>query len=749
MLTPSENMAVLGRPVLRATGDPERDVLEYVHEVERRDALLEAVVIAAERFLRSSDLETHLPQVLAQLGKGAAVSRVYVFQNHEDEQGRLLTSQRFEWVAPGCPPHIDNPELQGFSMHELGFGRWVELLADGGIVEGLVRSFPAPEQEFLKPQDILSLAIVPIFAEGLWWGFIGFDDCDEEREWPPATLAVLQTAARLLGAALERARADARLEESERRFHLLADATREGILIHDGTVVLDANPSVLAMLGCGEDEVIGRSPFDFLSAESREVAIEHALAGHSDPYEVIGLRRDGTRFPAELKGGEILFGNRRARFVSVLDLTQRKLAEDNQRRLLEAQAARAEAEAGRARAQLLAEASRVLSSSFDYQTTLARVARLAVPYLADYCVIDMVEAGRLRRVTTAAAEAATESLVHRLMDYVPDLAWSENPIVAALQSGEPLLVRDVDDIPPAAVARAPEHLALLRRLRPRSAMFVPVTAGAGVLGVITLVATDATRQFTAEDLALADNLAGRTGLAIHNAQLFHQAQQASRARDEVLSVVAHDLRNPLGVIRNGAELLGDSGLEEGQRRFTRMILRAADGMNRLIGDLLEITRIETGSLRLERGAVRVGTLVEEAAAMLEPLAAARQITLEVRVHDPDVEIQADAGRLNQVLSNLVGNALKFTPPGGRVLIRSEALGDEARFAVIDTGPGVKPEEIPHIFGRFWQADRRDDRGVGLGLAIAKGLVEEHGGRIWVESTAGEGARFYFTIPSPG
>jgi PAS domain S-box-containing protein len=733
----------------RPLTDQEAATLAHVREVETRDALLQAVVFAAEGFLRSPDWRTDLPRVLAQLGAAEGVSRVYVFENHTSEAGYVVTSRRFEWTAPGCPSQMDNPRLQDVSLQEAGLRRWEEVLSSGGIVEGRVADFPPEEADLLASQDILALAVVPIFSEGQWWGFIGFDDCLNERDWSPATLAVLRTAAGLFGAAVDRSRAQARLEDSEKRFQLLTNATLEGVLIHDGETVLDVNPSVLAVLGCSTEEVIGHSPFEFLSPESRDLAIRHARSGYAEPYEVIGMRRDGSRFPAELKGGSIPFGHGQARFVSIRDLTHRKQAEDNERRLLSEQAARAEAQAARERAQFLAEASRVLSSSFDYDTTVARVARLAVPYLADYCVIDMYDGEQLRRVATAAADATQESLVQALKAYVPDLAWAENPIVRVVRSGEPLLVPDASQATPDAVARTPEHLTLFQHLAPRSAMFVPIKGGAGVLGVISLVATDPARTFSAEDLAFAENLAGRTGLAIQNAQLFHQAQQASHARDEVLSVVAHDLRNPLGVIRNGAELLIDLTLEDRQRRFMEMILRAADGMNRLINDLLEITRIETGHLGLDLAPVRIGPLLEEEAAMLRPLAQARQITIDVQLDPPDAILHVDNLRIHQVLSNLVGNALKFTPPGGRVTMSCRVVGSEARFAVIDTGPGIPPEEIPHVFGRFWQASSHDQRGVGLGLAIAKGLVESHGGRIWVESTPGEGARFYFTLPMPG
>jgi PAS domain S-box-containing protein len=746
MTTPQDAGAGATELLHDALASEDPDTLAPLPEMDGRDALMHAVVFAAESFLQSSDWRTHVPAVLAHLGEAEGVSRAYVFENQTLDDGSLGTARRFEWAAPGFSEHPSSLFAENVSFRDAGLGRWQGVLASDGMIEGRVASFPPAEAERLASQGILTLAIVPIFSEGRWWGFIGLEDSMEERDWEPGALGMLRTTTDLFGAAVARSRAQAKLEDSERRFELLTNATLEGVLIHDGEVVLDVNPSALAVLGCSLEEVVGQSPFEFLAPESRDIAIRHARSGYTEPYEVVGMRRDGSRFPAEVKGGSIPFGALRARFVSIRDLTQRKRAEENERRLLLEQAAREEAQAARERAQFLAEASRVLSSSFDYETMVARVARLAVPHLADYCVVDMYDGRQLRRVATAAADAAHESLVQALKDYVPDAAWSENPIVRVARSGEPLLVPDASQAPADAVARTPAHMALLRQLEPRSAMFVPIKGGADVLGVISLVATGSARTFSTGDLAFAEDLASRTGLAIQNARLFHQAQQASHARDEVLSVVAHDLRNPLGVIRNGAELLIDLPLEDRQRRFMEMILRAADGMNRLINDLLEITRIETGHLGLDLAPLRIGPLVEDEAAMLRPLAEARQITLEVWLDQPDAVLHADNVRIHQVLSNLVGNALKFTPPGGRVAIQCKVEASEARFAVIDTGPGIPPEEIPHVFGRFWQASSQDQRGVGLGLAIAKGLVEGHGGKIWVESTVSEGARFYFTIP---
>ena len=229
--------------------------------------------------------------------------------------------------------------------------------------------------------------------------------------------------------------------------------------------------------------------------------------------------------------------------------------------------------------------------------------------------------------------------------------------------------------------------------------------------------------------------------------LYEEAQHAVDAREQVLKIVSHDLRNPLHTISMTASLLLEGqGSDEQRQRQLMIIRRAGERMNRMIQDLLDVAKLEAGRLAIATREVEVRTLLEEAGEMLRPLAAERSLALETRI-GPDVRtVEADPGRVLQALSNLVGNAIKFTSPGGRITIRADrAQAGGVQCAVADTGGGIPPEQLPKIFGRFWQPDPADRRGIGLGLAITKGIVEAHGGRIWVESRVGEGTTFYFTV----
>jgi signal transduction histidine kinase len=218
----------------------------------------------------------------------------------------------------------------------------------------------------------------------------------------------------------------------------------------------------------------------------------------------------------------------------------------------------------------------------------------------------------------------------------------------------------------------------------------------------------------------------------------------------VLAVVAHDLRNPLALVATSTEMLLELGDDAARRReMIEIVRRAVKRMNGLISDLLDITRLQTGHLTLESEPLAVNDLLKQVATSWTHVLAKREIALHVVFPRAELRVQADLGRISQVLDNLIGNAGKFTQAGGRVVVRAESdAHGQVRFSVADNGPGIAPDAVVRLFDRFWQARRADRRGIGMGLTICKGIVEAHGGRIWCESTPGVGTKFFFTIPSP-
>ncbi len=258
-------------------------------------------------------------------------------------------------------------------------------------------------------------------------------------------------------------------------------------------------------------------------------------------------------------------------------------------------------------------------------------------------------------------------------------------------------------------------------------------------------------KFTESDEAILTQLAQLCSVALENARLYKAAQDATRARDDLVAIVSHDLRNPIHTINMAAAFLLEIAPPVDRRETSRgqleVIQRQANRANRLISDLLDVARIEAGGLVVEPIAVDVRSLVQEALDSATPLATGSQLTLSRDVGEDVSEVLSDRDRVLQVFANLIGNAIKFTPKGGEITIRAESAGAEVRFAVCDTGPGIPPEHLPHVFDRYWQAKSTAKLGTGLGLSIAKGIVEAHGGRIWVESEPGRGASFIFTLLS--
>jgi len=295
-----------------------------------------------------------------------------------------------------------------------------------------------------------------------------------------------------------------------------------------------------------------------------------------------------------------------------------------------------------------------------------------------------------------------------------------------------------------AIPQNDDHLRALRAIALQSLMVVPLVAHGRLLGTISFLSVTPSRHFGPEDLRAADALAQRAALAVDNARLYRSAQHAIQMRDEVLGIVAHDLRNPLATIVMQAGLLQLPG--PGLRESAEVIRRAATRMNHLIQDLLDVTRLEAGQLTIEQSPMPAMQVASEAFEIQRLRASSAGLDLRLDLSEELPEIWADRDRLLQVFDNLINNAIKFTAPGGGITVGAAPKGADVLFWVSDTGPGIAAEDQSHLFDRFWQA-RTTCSGAGLGLSIVKGIVEAHGGGVWVESTPGQGSTFFFTIPT--
>jgi signal transduction histidine kinase len=429
-----------------------------------------------------------------------------------------------------------------------------------------------------------------------------------------------------------------------------------------------------------------------------------------------------------------------ALLVAGLGRQMRLLAREAMRRRQEAEheaddakAARSAAEREERRAAFLASAGQELTASLAYEETIATLARLVVPNLAEACVIDIAtDDAKLRRAVAVRRSGPIEGEAGRLIQETPEV------IARIIQERDARLVG------------TSSHLFRYFGLSEvnESLLVVPLVSRGQTLGLIA-ASPYPEKPFTRDDVSLFSDLARHASLAIDNAWLYLDSQQAVHAREEVLAIVSHDLRNPLNAITLGTSLLKTSeSLNDDDREQLEAIELSARRMNRLIADLLDVTRLEGGKqLPIEPEKVDVPSLFDEAYELFKAQAAAGSITLQIQVAEGTPPVHADRHRVMQVLSNLIGNSLKFTPPHGVIAVAATPRARFVLFTVRDTGPGIPPENLGDIFHPYWQAKRAERLGAGLGLPIAKGIVEAHGGEIWVESQPGEGTTFYFTLPN--
>jgi signal transduction histidine kinase/CheY-like chemotaxis protein len=401
------------------------------------------------------------------------------------------------------------------------------------------------------------------------------------------------------------------------------------------------------------------------------------------------------------------------------------------------------------RAAFLAEAARILSSALDYSATLRRVCRLAAARLAEWCVVYLEEDGVIHRMEAAHADRkrvpATPPMLAR-----PVTRGTEHPVHAVLATGETRVFERIGPDFAGVVSESEDDRDFVRRIGLTSAIYAPMTVHGQTLGAIGLFRAGGP-GYDDDDRVLAEELGHLAAAAVDNARLYARATRATQVRDEVLAFVTHDLRNPLSAIHMLAELLGEPEVDTATRlRHVERIVRSAEQMDRLIEDLVDVAAVEAGRVRVSPAPLPPAAFAHDAAEILSAAAAARGVTLDVEVPDTLPPIEADPDRLLRVVSNLVENAARVTPAGGRVVLRADdGEAEGVRFAVADSGPGIDPEHLEHVFDRFWQAQSARRGSAGLGLAIARGIVEAHGGRIWVESEPGAGSTFYFTIPRAG
>jgi PAS domain S-box-containing protein len=558
------------------------------------------------------------------------------------------------------------------------------------------------------------------------------------------------------------------LQLSKERYRLFVGKSTEGIFR------ADAVPPIPIHLP--EDEQIDRMFRDSLVAECNDAMAQ--MYGFDTAAELLGARMDKLLVREDPRNTEYL----RA-FIQngyrIENAESREVARDGtpkvflnnlvgiveggyllgawgtQRDVTEQRHAEEELKRAESNSRFLSEASAVLASSLDYEATLRNVARLAVPTLADWCMIDLVQSdGELLRVAAVCAAPEDADLVQHVMRLgVAPQGNPLHPITQAFVQGRSILIEGFTPELLQQISQNEDHARLIAATGIRSFITVPMRVRGRTLGVLTFFTSRSGRRYTAAELTLMEDLARRAALSVENARLYREAQEAIRLRDEFLSIASHELKTPLTPLSLKLQMLASEARRQPASPFRRAVedyitvgSRQVKKLSELVNDLLDVARIAGGRLRLELEEVELGALVRDVVTRYEPEAARAGSRLTLEEAPRAVTGRWDRLRLEQVITNLVDNAIKYGS-GKPIHVSLDSDASRARLCVKDEGIGIASEHLSRIFERFERAvSDRHYGGLGLGLYITRTIVEALGGSIQVESSPGLGATFTVVLP---
>jgi signal transduction histidine kinase len=528
------------------------------------------------------------------------------------------------------------------------------------------------------------------------------------------------------------------LQESEARFRDIIERNADAIIVVDQAGIIRFANREAGKLFNRSPESLNGSAFGFpvVVGETTELDLPH----------------DGTVRVVEMRVVESQWQGDGARIASLRDVTERKRAEEDQRELIREQAARSAAEQEARRFRFLAESSSVLTSTLHDQAIVAQLAHLCAVEIAEYAIVFCTDREHVVHRVAMARRHGQEPIVETTED-APLTPQDGHAVAEVMRTRASIVRHDLAARDIANLIPDPHVQERLGAPAELSVAVLPMIARGKALGALTLIATGS-ETLTEADVALAENLAARAGLAIENARLYTQAREANQTKTELLAVISHDLRTPLNSIIGYAQLLEigiPDPLTDGSRERVHRILQSSGHLLYLIDELLAFARVEGEHEDIKTAPCDVVEVLKQVRELIEPIAHEKGLTLRASVPGPDISIVTDADKLRQVLVNLVGNAVKYTAEGS-VEVTVEPADSEVTFRVSDTGVGISKEHLPRIFEPFWQADRSQRSlggGTGLGLSVVQRVVALLGGRISVQSELGKGTTFSVTLPRLG
>jgi len=732
----------------------------------RREAALADAASAAHRRLR---LLSDVAVALSEVRTTAEVARVVIDTGLEalggdsctlyllDASGTALELIGDRGVSPAVIDKIrrmsktaGNPGA--FRTLESGASLWAESEAD------YERLFPNIAQLPAQGPRAKAFWSMPLVVEGRPVGLLGMGYY-APRTFSADDKVLIDTFCRQCGQALYRAERLEAEEEARRWFTTTLRSIGDAVIATDPKgLVTFMNPVAEALTGWEEAEGRGRPLDDVFQifSERTRATVESPVTKVLREGRIVGLAnhtllrsRRGVEVPIDDSGAPIR--NEAGELIGVV-MVFRDVSADK---------------VDRARRDFLSQAGEALVSSMDYQATLSNVARMAVPAIADWCAIQILEPGARAAYQAAVAHVDPKKVefARRLGERYPPDPNAKRGVPEVMRSGRSELYTEIPQSLLEESARDEEHKKLIHELGLRSGMVVPLRSHGRTLGAMTFVYAESNRRYGEEDLAFAEDFARRAAMAIENALALRQledsrtqeqklraeAEVASRAKDEFLAMVSHELRTPLNAILGWTVMLRAPNAAQNLERGLAVIERNARAQAKLIEDVLDVSRIISGKLALSLGPTSVGEAILASIETVTPAAQAKGIAISASVPDKAITITADAQRIQQVVWNLLSNAVKFTPKGGSIRVRVALDGSDVRIEVSDTGEGIRPDSLPFVFEPFQQADTSTTRrhgGLGLGLAIVKQLVVAHGGTVSAHSDGpGKGATFLVELPA--
>ena len=731
-------------------------------QLREREVILEAVTFAAEQFLKTSDWRININQVLERLGKTLNVTHVYLFEDHVDLQGELVTSMRYEWTAPGFPSYLDGPYFQNSKVDQKGFEEQVETLKQGNVRIGNSSTFNPIEKESMDFFGVKAILEVPIFINEREWGAIGFDDFEQEREWSNAEVDALKIAAGVLSAAIQRVEAESAVRESEqiyRRAIEAADAVPY-YLDYKSNSYLFMGDGIFQMTGYRSEEIYPQTWSDLVletimldeaAGLSAVEAIEAARQGKIKAWKCdqkIQTRDGKIRWLTD-RSVELLddqgFSNGSIGILQ--DITDRKTVEANLRQretVLEAMTFAAE--------QFL-KTSEWRTNIDIVLEHLGRAIDATHAYLFEHHAgADSIEYSSLTYEWTAPGHPSDLDNPHFQKPHPLNL--EDGSTDSFLRQGK-VFVGNLSTFPPSEKER-------LRAFGTRAMVEVPLFVEGAWWGTIGFDDFVNERDWTNVEIDAIKVAAGILSTAIKRQQdeevlqnelgerkkLIGELENKNSELERFTYTVSHDLKSPLVTINGFLGYLEQDAASGNMERLSRDAFRIRDAVNkmqRLLNELLELSRV--GRMINVYENVSFKDLIREAMEVAHGQLEACGVTVQIRPGLPTVFV--DRQRVVEVLQNLLDNAAKYMgdQPNPRIEIgQGGEEDDKLVFFIRDNGVGIATQYHERIFGLFNKLDPKSE-GTGVGLALVKRIIEVHGGRIWVESDMGKGSTFFFTLPA--